>query len=155
MARRPSRADDMRDQETREVLQNLSADPFHVPHHEIPDDMEYRWVNEEVLGWQNTGNVTARARAGWKAVPAERHPTAGDSASIFRSDPDREKSNINGVIRYRGNVLCERPKRIGAAIRAALEAENQEILMSTPGMESLNTGYVRVNKTDRTVGFAE
>lgn len=155
MTRRTTRADESRDMESREVLNNLMADPFHIPEHEIPDDMEYRWVRKSVLGMEDEGNIVERGRAGWVAVPASRHQTAGTQSSIFR-DGMREVAPTRGYIEYRGNVLCERPKRTGELIRASLAKQNEEQLMSTPGMEALGAaGYVKANKVSRQASFQE
>lgn len=155
MTRRTTRADESRDMESRAVLENLMADPFHIPPHEIPDGMEYRWVRKSTLGQDDEGNQIERARAGWKAVPAERHQNAGVQASLFREGM-RETAPARGYIEYRGSILCERPKRIGDLIRAALAKQNEEQLMSTPGMEALGTaGYVKANKVGRTAEFQE
>lgn len=145
VGRRPTRATELRDTEMRQVLDQLSTSPLHVPEHEIPDEMEYGWVAAEVVGWKNDGNIKEKARLGWKAVPAERHPMMGAEGTIFGAS-DRAPSENKGFIEFRGLILCERPKALGEAIRRAREREHMEIMQSTPGMDSLSTGYVRENR---------
>jgi hypothetical protein len=155
MAPRKTRTDESRDAESRAILENLQADPFHIPEHEIPDGMEYRWVRQSTLGQDDAGNQVERARAGWKAVPADRHENAGVQSTLFREGM-REVTTPRGYIEYRGQVLCERPKRIGDMIRAALQQQNEEQLMSTPGMDALaGVGYVKANKVGRSAEFQE
>ena len=150
---RTVRSDETRDKEVREVLESLATSPLHIPEHEIPDDKEYGWIRVSTLGEADEGNMVEKSRLGWVAVPSSRHANVGSNTSIFG---EREVSDRKTHIEYRGLVLCERSKKLGDAIRMAQARENQEIMMSTPGMENLATGYVKANRQDwQSDGFAE
>lgn len=142
---RPTRAKETRDADIRAVIDQLSSSPLHIPEHQIPDDSEYSWVRESTLGEYDAGNVTEKTRLMWRPVPADRHTGMSFQSAFPGRRPESEEANI---IRYRGLVLCERPKKIGDAIRAHRNKEYLETLQSTPGMEHLSTGYVRANKTE-------
>lgn len=143
--RRTTRADEERSKEVREVLDNLARSPLDVMPHTIPDGMEYGWCRKTVNGYEDEGNLTEKSRLGWKVVPAERHPDLGTNNSIFNRDEDRV-GHSKGYIEYRGLVLCERPKVIGDAIRAKMERDHQETMMSTPGLDAIQGAYVRANR---------
>jgi hypothetical protein len=149
MARRSTRMTESRSSEERAILDQLSTSPLHIPEHEIPDGMEYSWVRETVVGQYDEGNVTDKTRLGWRPVPADRHPSAASGAHFPGMKPTTEQANI---VRYRGLVLCERPAYIGEAIRNARMREQIEIMQSTPGMEGLDTGYVRENRISGGLG---
>lgn len=154
--RRPTRATETRDNEIREVLDNLEHSQLDIPERDIPDDMEYAWCRKTVAGYEDEGNLTEKSRLGWKSVPAERHPEIGNNDSIFNRAEDRQ-GHVKGYIEYRGLILCERPKKIGEAIRRRMEMQNVEVMQSTPGMGALSTGYVRENRLTRAseAGFQE
>lgn len=144
MARRPTRADDLRSTEERYVVNDAATSPLYVcDPSEIPPDMEYRWVRETVRGYVDEDNVLNKTRNGWTPVPASRH-SAYSAGSLFPGM--KPLHDDNSIIRHSGLVLCEKPKRLVDAERNRRQREHMEIMQSTPGLEAMPGGYVRENR---------
>ena len=70
-----------------------------------PDGFRYRWIRAEVVGFQDTKNVTGRLREGYELVRAEEVENAGDY-------PVLEEGKHKGVIGVGGLLLAKVPVEI-------------------------------------------
>jgi hypothetical protein len=63
-----------------------------------PDGWEYQWKTRTVLGAENPGEMVALEMAGWRAVPAGRHPELMPKGKHYE------------IIERGGQILMECPK---------------------------------------------
>ena len=70
-----------------------------------PDGFRYRWIRAEVIGFQDTKNVTGRLREGYELVRAEEVENASDY-------PVLEEGRYKGVIGVGGLLLAKVPEEI-------------------------------------------
>ena len=70
-----------------------------------PDGFRYRWIRAEVVGFQDTKNVTSRLREGYELVRAEEVENASDY-------PVLEEGKYKGVIGVGGLLLAKVPIEI-------------------------------------------
>ena len=70
-----------------------------------PDGFRYRWIRAEVVGFQDTKNITGRIREGYELVRAEEVENASDY-------PVLEEGKHKGVIGVGGLLLAKVPVEI-------------------------------------------
>ena len=70
-----------------------------------PDGFRYRWIRAEVIGFQDTKNITGRLREGYELVRAEEVENASDY-------PVLEDGKYKGVIGVGGLLLAKVPIEI-------------------------------------------
>ena len=70
-----------------------------------PDGFRYRWIRAEVVGFQDTKNITGRIREGYELVRAEEVENASDYPVI-------EDGKYKGVIGVGGLLLAKVPEEI-------------------------------------------
>ena len=70
-----------------------------------PDGFRYRWIRAEVIGFQDTKNITGRIREGYELVRAEEVENASDY-------PVLEDGKYKGVIGVGGLLLAKVPVEI-------------------------------------------
>ena len=70
-----------------------------------PDGFRYRWIRAEVVGFQDTKNITGRIREGYELVRAEEVENASDY-------PVLEDGKYKGVIGVGGLLLAKVPEEI-------------------------------------------
>ena len=70
-----------------------------------PDGFRYRWIRAEVIGFQDTKNVTGRLREGYELVRAEEVENASDY-------PVLEDGKYKGVTGVGGLLLAKVPEEI-------------------------------------------
>ena len=70
-----------------------------------PDGFRYRWIRAEVVGFQDTKNITGRLREGYELVRAEEVENAGDY-------PVLEDGKYKGVSGVGGLLLAKVPIEI-------------------------------------------
>ena len=70
-----------------------------------PDGFRYRWIRAEVIGFQDTKNITGRIREGYELVRAEEVENASDY-------PVLEEGKYKGVIGVGGLLLAKVPVEI-------------------------------------------
>ena len=70
-----------------------------------PDGFRYRWIRAEVIGFQDTKNITGRLREGYELVRAEEVENASDY-------PVLEDGKYKGVIGVGGLLLAKVPVEI-------------------------------------------
>jgi len=77
-----------------------NMDPFHIELSDIPDNYTYEWKRLSVTGKYDRANLHRAGHAGWKPVPATRHPG--------RWHPE----DYDGAIEFEGMGLFERPRKL-------------------------------------------
>ena len=70
-----------------------------------PDGFRYRWIRAEVVGYQDTKNITGRLREGYELVRAEEVENASDY-------PVLDEGRYKGVIGVGGLLLAKVPVEI-------------------------------------------
>jgi len=70
-----------------------------------PDGFRYRWIRSEVVGFQDTKNITSRLREGYELVRSEEVENASDYPVV-------EDGKYKGVIGVGGLVLARVPEEI-------------------------------------------
>ena len=70
-----------------------------------PDGFRYRWISAEVVGFQDTKNITGRLREGYELVRSEEVENASDY-------PVLEEGKYKGVIGVGGLLLAKVPIEI-------------------------------------------
>lgn len=85
---------------------SAGGDIFHVDPRIIPEGWDYQWNPYTVLGETQAASQVAMAEAGWRPVPAERHP------GMFMID------GTKGPIIRDGLMLEERPMILTEEARA-------------------------------------
>ena len=70
-----------------------------------PDGFRYRWIRAEVVGFQDTKNITSRIREGYELVRAEEVENSSDYPVI-------EDGRYKGVIGVGGLLLAKVPIEI-------------------------------------------
>ena len=97
-----SRANDTRSKSERPKVwvppSSLDAPP-------APDGFRYRWIRAEVVGYQDTKNITSRLREGYELVRAEEVENASDY-------PVLDEGKYKGVIGVGGLLLAKVPEEI-------------------------------------------
>ncbi len=70
-----------------------------------PDGFRYRWIRSEVVGFQDTKNITSRLREGYELVRSEEVENASDYPVV-------EDGKYKGVIGVGGLLLAKVPEEI-------------------------------------------
>ena len=70
-----------------------------------PDGFRYRWIRSEVVGFQDTKNITSRLREGYELVRSEEVENASDYPVV-------EDGKYKGVIGVGGLLLAKVPVEI-------------------------------------------
>ena len=100
--KKTSRANDTRSKSERPKVwvppSSLDAPP-------APDGFRYRWIRAEVVGFQDTKNISSRLREGYELVRAEEIETASEY-------PVLEDGKYKGVIGVGGLLLAKVPVEI-------------------------------------------
>ena len=94
-----SRADSTR---TKSERPKVWVPPSSLDAPPAPDGFRYRWIRAEVVGFQDTKNVTGRLREGYELVRAEEVENASDY-------PVLEDGRHKGVIGVGGLLLAKVP----------------------------------------------
>ena len=84
-----------------------------------PDGFRYRWIRAEVVGFQDTKNVTGRLREGYELVRAEEVENSSDYPVI-------EDGRYKGVIGVGGLLLAKVPVEIAEQRQAYMTKRHAE-----------------------------
>ena len=111
-----SRANDTRSKSERPKVwvppSSLDAPP-------APDGFRYRWIRAEVVGYQDTKNVTSRLREGYELVRAEEVENASDY-------PVLDEGKYKGVIGVGGLLLAKVPVEIAKQRQEYMTQRHEE-----------------------------
>ena len=84
-----------------------------------PDGFRYRWIRAEVVGFQDTKNITSRIREGYELVRAEVVENSSDYPVI-------EDGRYKGVIGVGGLLLAKVPVEIAKQRQAYMTKRHAE-----------------------------
>ena len=84
-----------------------------------PDGFRYRWIRAEVVGYQDTKNVTSRLREGYELVRAEEIENASDY-------PVLDEGKYKGVIGVGGLLLAKVPVEIAKQRQEYMTQRHEE-----------------------------
>ena len=83
-----------------------------------PDGFRHRWIRVEVLGFDDTKNVSGKLREGWELVRAYEYPD--------QSYPSLTTGKYAGVIGVGGLVLARLPEEIAKSREAYFKKQTKE-----------------------------
>ena len=89
---------------------NLDAPP-------APDGFRHRWIRTEVLGFDDTKNMSGKLRSGWELVRADEYPDS--------QYPEMTEGRYAGVIGVGGLLLARIPEEIALQIDAYYKKQNE------------------------------
>ena len=72
-----------------------------------PNGFRHRWIRTEVLGFDDTKNMSAKNRSGWELVRADQYPD--------QDYPSLKEGKYAGVIGVGGLVLARIPEEVAKA----------------------------------------
>ena len=84
-----------------------------------PDGFRYRWIRAEVVGYQDTKNITGRLREGYELVRAEEVENASDY-------PVLDEGKYKGVIGVGGLLLAKVPVEIAKQRQEYMTQRHEE-----------------------------
>ena len=84
-----------------------------------PDGFRYRWIRAEIVGYQDTKNVTSRLREGYELVRAEEVENASDY-------PVLDEGKYKGVIGVGGLLLAKVPVEIAKQRQEYMTKRHEE-----------------------------
>ena len=87
--------------------QQLWTPPSSLDAPPAPEGFKHRWIRTEVLGMDDTKNMSAKLRSGWELVRGDEYP--GDSYATVK------EGKYAGVIGVGGLVLARIPEEIAKA----------------------------------------
>ena len=82
-----------------------------------PDGFRHRWIRVEVLGFDDTKNMSARLREGWELVRADEYPD--------QDYPSMTTGKYSGVIGVGGLVLARIPEEIALQREAYYKSQTK------------------------------
>src|SRR6056300_717370 len=83
-----------------------------------PDGFRHRWIRTEILGMDDTKNMSGKIRSGWELVRADEYPDQA-YATV-------KEGKYAGVIGVGGLVLARIPEEIAAQRDAYYKKQTQE-----------------------------
>ena len=83
-----------------------------------PDGFRHRWIRVEVLGFDDTKNVSGRLREGWELVRADEYPD--------QDYPSLTTGKYSGVIGVGGLVLARLPEEIAKSRENYFKQQNKD-----------------------------
>ena len=83
-----------------------------------PDGFRHRWIRVEVLGFDDTKNVSGRLREGWELVRADQYPD--------QDYPSLTTGKYAGVIGVGGLVLARLPEEIAKSREAYFKKQTKD-----------------------------
>ena len=111
---RTSRASQSRSQDTRPKTwtppSSLDAPP-------APDGFRHRWIRAEVVGFDDTKNMSGKIRSGWELVRADEYPES--------QYPSVKDGKYAGVIGVGGLLLARIPEEIAKSREAFFKQQTQ------------------------------
>ena len=82
-------------------------------------DSRYRWIRSEVVGFQDTKNITSRLREGYELVRSEEVENASDYPVV-------EDGKYKGVIGVGGLLLAKVPEEIAKQRQDYMTSRHEE-----------------------------
>ena len=126
--KRTSRANNTRD---KKAMRKPWSPPSMLDAPPAPDGYKHRWIRDEVRGFSDTKNVSARIREGWELVRKDEYP---DFAA-----PVVQSGRYEGVFGVGGLVLARIPYETVAEREAYFSSKNAD------HMEAVDSDMMREN----------
>ena len=82
-----------------------------------PDGFRHRWIRAEVVGFDDTKNMSGKIRSGWELVRSDEYPEA--------SYPSVQDGKYAGVIGVGGLLLARIPEEVAKAREAFFKQQTQ------------------------------
>jgi hypothetical protein len=82
-----------------------------------PDGFRHRWIRAEVVGFDDTKNMSGKIRSGWELVRADQYPEA--------NYPSVQDGKYAGVIGVGGLLLARIPEEVAKAREAFFKQQTQ------------------------------
>ena len=82
-----------------------------------PDGYRHRWIRAEVIGFDDTKNMSGKIRSGWELVRADQYPEA--------NYPSVQDGKYAGVIGVGGLLLARIPEEVAKAREAFFKQQTQ------------------------------
>ena len=83
-----------------------------------PDGFRHRWIRVEVLGFDDTKNMSGKLREGWELVRADEYPD--------QDYPSLTTGKYSGVIGVGGLVLARLPEEIAKSRENYFKQQNKD-----------------------------
>ena len=83
-----------------------------------PVGFRHRWIRTEVLGFDDTKNMSGKIRSGWELVRADEYPDA-----VY---PEIKDGKYSGVIGVGGLVLARIPEEVAKSREAYFNKQTQD-----------------------------
>ena len=83
-----------------------------------PQGYRHRWIRVEVLGFDDTKNMSGKLREGWELVRSDEYPD--------QDFPQMTEGRYAGIIGVGGLLLARIPEEIAAQIEAYYNKKTQE-----------------------------
>ena len=83
-----------------------------------PEGFRHRWIRTEVLGFDDTKNMSGKMRSGWELVRADEYPDA--------SYPQLKDGKYAGVIGVGGLVLARIPEEVAKSREEYFKKQTQD-----------------------------
>ena len=83
-----------------------------------PAGFRHRWIRTEVLGFDDTKNMSGKIRSGWELVRADEYPDA-----VY---PEIKDGKYSGVIGVGGLVLGRIPEEVAKSREAYFNKQTQD-----------------------------
>ena len=83
-----------------------------------PDGFRHRWIRVEVLGFDDTKNMSGKLREGWELVRADEYPD--------QDYPSLVTGKYSGVIGVGGLVLARLPEEIAKSREAYFKKQTKD-----------------------------
>jgi hypothetical protein len=83
-----------------------------------PAGFRHRWIRTEVLGLDDTKNMSGKIRSGWELVRADEYPDA-----VY---PELKDGKYSGVIGVGGLVLARIPEEVAKSREAYFNKQTQD-----------------------------
>ena len=126
--KRTSRANNTRD---KKAMRKPWSPPSMLDAPPAPDGYKHRWIREEIRGFSDTKNISARIREGWELVRKDEYPD-------FEA-PVVESGRYEGVFGVGGLLLARMPLETVAERTAYFNSKNSD------QMEAVDSDMMREN----------
>ena len=83
-----------------------------------PDGFRHRWIRTEVLGFDDTKNMSGKIRSGWELVRADQYPD--------QDYPSLKEGKYAGVIGVGGLVLARIPEEVAKSREDYFKQQTQD-----------------------------
>ena len=83
-----------------------------------PDGFRHRWIRTEVLGFDDTKNMSGKMRSGWELVRADEYPDT--------TYPSLKDGKYAGVIGVGGLVLARIPEEVAKSREEYFKKQTQD-----------------------------